>query len=204
MRFRRSAYLGKSSVIGLLAGFAWTAQAAQPSEDVLQKLEAQIQALQDQVRQLREQQAQTQAQQTQQVQLLKDQQLAQQQKLDAQAQAPVGTPEAPHLIESPTHQFGLTSANGENSIALVARLNFDFGNYLNESPDGGSHGVGPGSPGNSLESGVNARRARFGVAGTFAGDWAYRLIYDLGSSADSTTAGVSGGVTSGVENAYFT
>jgi len=110
----------------------------------------------------------------------------------------------PKLVESPTHQFGLASEDGQNSIALLARLNFDGGDYLKVSPDGGAKGAGPGSPGHPLDSGVDARRARLGIGGTFMGDWAYRLIYDFGNSADSVTTGVSGAVTSGVENAYIT
>jgi len=35
-----------------------------------------------------------------------------------------------------------------------------------------------------LNSGVNARRARLGVTGTFAGDWDYNLIFDFGGSTD--------------------
>lgn len=200
MDSKRLTRFGKVSLVALLAGHACGSLAAPPSEEVLQRLEAQIQALQDQVRQLRDAQAQQQTVQARQVQELKDQQAAQEKQIQAQ----VLPDNIPRLVESPTHQFGLASPDGNNSIALVARLFFDVGNYLHESPDGGLRGVGPGSPGNSLESGVNARRARFGVAGVFQGDWAYRLIYDLGSSADSTGAGVSGGVTSGVENAYFT
>ena len=33
-----------------------------------------------------------------------------------------------------------------------------------------------------LNSGVNARRARIGVVGKFAGDWNYSLIFDFGGS----------------------
>jgi phosphate-selective porin OprO/OprP len=66
-----------------------------------------------------------------------------------------------------------------------------------------------------LDSGVNARRARFGVIGTFQSDWVYSLIYDLGGSSDgfsSSTIGCAGatgcriallpgGITSGIQTA---
>lgn len=113
-------------------------------------------------------------------------------------------PSTPRLIESPTHQFGISSPTGENTIAILARIQLDYGNYFRVTPEGGSHGVGPGSPGDPLQSGVNARRARFGIGGVVMTDWAYRLIYDFGASSDSTTSGVSGGVMSGVENAFLT
>ena len=160
--------------------------AIQKLSKAIERLEAQHQAelkqLEDQINQLKAQQAQTEKQ--------------------VQAQAP--GPTTPRLIESPTHQFGMTSPDGQNSIAILARLHFDAGDYIDTHPEGGAKGVGPGSAGHPLDSGVDARRARLGIGGTFLGDWAYRLIYDFGSSADSVTTGVSGAVTSGVENAYVT
>jgi phosphate-selective porin OprO/OprP len=106
-------------------------------------------------------------------------------------QAQSASPELPKLIESPTHQFGLSSADGANSIAVIARFQLDAADYVK-------------SPTTPLDSGVNARRARLGIGGTFMNDWSYRLIYDFGSSADSLTPGVAGAPTSGVENAYLT
>lgn len=116
------------------------------------------------------------------------------------------SPNYPKLIESPTHQFGLSSANGANTIAILARLQLDAGDYLNVVPQGGlAKGAGPGSTaGGPLDGGVNARRARLGIGGTFQNDWAYRLIFEFGGSSDSSTTGVSGASTSNVENAYIT
>ncbi|OIQ88083.1 porin O precursor [mine drainage metagenome] len=114
--------------------------------------------------------------------------------------APAPAPTAPTLVESPTHQFGISSPDGQTSIALIARLHFDAGDYLHVTPTGGARGAGPGS----LNSGVNARRARLGLGGTFEGDWAYRLIYEFGGSSDSLTPGAAGADASGVENAYIT
>ncbi len=58
-----------------------------------------------------------------------------------------------------------------------------------------------GAPAN-LDNGVNARRARIGVLGTFMGDWNYALIYDFGGSSDGLPP-VSGAPASGLENAYL-
>ena len=152
------------------------------ADDQIRRLEDSIQRLRDEVEQLKAKQAET--------------------EKEVQAQAP--SPTAPRLIESPTHQFGMVSPSGENSIAILARLQFDAADYIRTQPEGGTSGVGPGSAGHGLDSGVDARRARLGIGGTFFGDWAYRLIYDFGNSSDSVTTGVSGAVTSGVENAYVT
>ncbi|HIJ37479.1 MAG TPA: porin [Rhodospirillaceae bacterium] len=191
LRSRLSVSVPLALALGALGSAAGPAFAAdegqlQRLESALNRLEAQHQAelkkLQDEIAELKAQQAQT----TQQLQ---------------QQQPP---PNSPKLVESPTHQFGLSSNDGQNSVAILARLHFDAGSYLNTEPDGGTKAVGPGIPGKPLNSGIDARRARLGIGGTFLGDWAYRLIYDFGNSADSLTPGVSGGVTSGVENAYLT
>ena len=69
----------------------------------------------------------------------------------------------------------------------------------------------------NLDSGINARRARIGVIGTFMVDWVYSLIYDMGGSSDgfsSSTIGCAGatgsriallpgGITSGIQTAYL-
>ena len=73
----------------------------------------------------------------------------------------------------------------------------------------------------NLDSGINARRARIGVIGTFMADWVYSLIYDMGGSSDgfgnsatgcvvsgagSATCRIGllpGGITSGIQTAYL-
>lgn len=212
---RRVGLLARASILALIvAGAASAAQAAATDADVkrleeeIKRLElqheAEIHALQAQIEQLKSQQAA----QTPQIEQLKAQQAAQAPKIDklaAQQAAQPASPTGTTLIESPTHQFGMTSANGANSVAIIARLQVDGGDYLHVAPQGGAKGAGPGSsPTSELDSGVNARRARLGIGGTFMTDWAYRLIYDFGASSDSVTTGVSGAATSGVENAYFT
>jgi phosphate-selective porin OprO/OprP len=61
---------------------------------------------------------------------------------------------------------------------LTGRLQFDVGDYLDYRPGSRFATV------QNLNSGANARRARLGVVGRFAGDWDFTLIYDLGGSAD--------------------
>jgi phosphate-selective porin OprO/OprP len=88
---------------------------------------------------------------------------------------------------------GWTSADGQNSIALTGRLHFDVGDYLSVSKF--SSAASPST--NSLQSGVNARRARIGVLGKVAGDWNYALIADFGGTSDATSAS-----SSIIENAF--
>src|SRR5215470_17891693 len=103
----------------------------------------------------------------------------------------------------------ICTPDGLNCVAITSRLHFDVGGY-DYSPNT-SHT----SP-LHLDDGVNARRARIGVLGTFMGDWNYALIYDFGGSSDgfTSTAGLAscsgckigllpGGIASGIENAYL-
>ncbi len=185
-RSRRVKYMATALCLAAFQGL-WPAP-ARADESEIQRLENEIQQLQaEHEREIKTLQAEI------------EQVKAQEQKLEP-------PPNAPRLIESPTHQFGLSSANGENSIAILARLQIDTADYFSDKPEGGTRvGAGPGSLATpQLDSGINARRARLGIGGTIMSDWAYRLIYDLGGSADSVTTGVSGAVTSGVENAYVT
>ena len=111
-----------------------------------------------------------------------------------------------------------------NCIALTSRLHFDVGGYdyrPNARFDVHNPTIDWTVPQN-LDSGVNARRARIGVIGTFQADWVYSLIYDLGGSSDGfgssitgcalsgTAAGTScrvglltGGIASGIQTAYL-
>ncbi|HZC17463.1 MAG TPA: porin [Caulobacteraceae bacterium] len=90
----------------------------------------------------------------------------------------------PRIIQNETHRFALQSADGQYSIGLTGDVQFDSGAYLNFHPD--SRFVGP----QELSNGINARRARIGVAGTAAGNWAYALVYDFGNSSDQTPRGI--------------
>src|SRR5215469_11261000 len=103
----------------------------------------------------------------------------------------------PHVVQTPGNRFGIESADGQNSIYLTGRLHFDMGDYMDYHPDSKSAAV------QNLNSGVNARRARLGVTGKFAGDWAYTLIYDFGGTTD-TGPGGAGTTTGGIQSALIT
>jgi phosphate-selective porin OprO and OprP len=90
----------------------------------------------------------------------------------------------PRIVQSSTHSFSVQSADGRYSIGIFGLLQFDAGDYLGFHPD--SPYVGP----QQLSNGVNARRARFGIAGVVASDWAYAFVYDAGNSSDATSKGL--------------
>jgi phosphate-selective porin OprO/OprP len=101
---------------------------------------------------------------------------------------------------SPSFRPSICSSDGLNCIAITSRLHFDMGGYH----------YTPNTPFTSvrqLDDGVNARRARIGVLGTFMGDWNYALIYDFGGSSDgfggTAPGSLPGGGRSGIENAYL-
>jgi len=84
----------------------------------------------------------------------------------------------PKAVQTSGNRFGIESADGKNSIYLTGRLHLDVGDYVDYHPDSPFASV------QDLHSGVNARRARIGVTGKFAGDWEYALIADFGGSTD--------------------
>jgi phosphate-selective porin OprO and OprP len=100
-------------------------------------------------------------------------------------------------VQKPNNEFGLESADGQNSIFLTGRLHFDVGDYVNYSPASKFASV------QDLHSGENARRARLGVTGNFLGDWQYTLIYDFGGSSDEGPGG-AGTTTGGIQTAELT
>ena len=112
----------------------------------------------------------------------------------AQTAAQPATQHGPHDAQTAGNRFGIESADGQNSIYLTGRLHFDMGDYLDYHPDSRYASV------QDLNSGVNARRARLGVTGKFAGDWAYSLIYDFGGSTDNAP----GAAGSGIQTALIT
>jgi phosphate-selective porin OprO and OprP len=177
--------------LGVATGALLLAASPSRADD---QMNSQIQALQQQIRQMQ-----------QQLQLL------QTQVNQTQAQAPPqGAPaNAPRVTESATHRFGLSSADGQNTIELTGRLHIDTGDYLN-------YKQGFNDIDGSLGSGINARRARIGVDGKFLGDFTYALIYDFGGNSDSLNANnafassnstkftpTASTALSGVENAFI-
>jgi phosphate-selective porin OprO/OprP len=103
------------------------------------------------------------------------------------------------VLTMPNNRPTFCTADGQNCVSITSRLHLDVG--------GSDYRANTGNGTQGLDSGVNARRARIGVLGKFAGDWNYALIYDFGGSSDgfggSAAGGLSGGGTSGIENAYL-
>lgn len=182
---------GGAALFGLLAAApsAW-AQSA-PAASQLNALQQQIQLLQQQLQSLQSQvtatQAQTKATAAAQVQA----------QSQAAAQKTAAAAPGPKVTETAIHRFGLSSADGRNTIQLTGRVQFDAGDYANYQP--ASKATSP----QDLSSGVNARRARLGVVGKFDEDWGYGLIYDFGGSSDTLTSTNSGAPTSALQNAYL-
>jgi phosphate-selective porin OprO/OprP len=91
----------------------------------------------------------------------------------------------PRIVQSATNRFSIQSPDGDYSIGLYGMVQFDTGAYADLRPE--SPFVGP----QTLSNGVNARRARIGVAGTVARDWGYAFVYDAGNSSDATPRGLT-------------
>jgi phosphate-selective porin OprO/OprP len=88
---------------------------------------------------------------------------------------------------SPENRPSICTTDNLNCIGLAALLQIDAGGYRYRP---NSAATVP----QRLDSGLNARRARLGVAGTFLGDWNYALIYDFGGSSDGFGGTASGGI----------
>ena len=89
----------------------------------------------------------------------------------------------PRVVQNAARRFELQSGDGKYSIGLTGDVQFDSGVYWFH-PD--SRAVGP----QQLSNGVNARRARIGVTGEAAGNFAFALVYDAGNSSDQTASGI--------------
>ena len=108
------------------------------------------------------------------------------------------------VVTMPNNRPTICTADGQNCVAITGQLQLDAGGY-NYRPN--TAATAP----QRLDDGVNARRARIGVVGKFAGDWNYALIYDFAGSSDGfggtasaggTTVGfLPGGGLSGIESA---
>ena len=126
----------------------------------------------------------------------------------ADASVPVKVPPPPPeaIVKMPNNRPTICTADEQNCIAITSRLHLDGGGY-NYSPN--TTNTKP----QSLDDGVNARRARIGVIGKFLGDWEYALIYDFAGSSDGFASTASAGGTAvgflpgggltGIENAYL-
>jgi len=102
--------------------------------------------------------------------------------------------QGPTLTMSKNNRPRFSSADGQNYIELTSIFNFDVGGY-NYRPASSATRV------QDLHNGVNARRARIGVAGQFLGDWKYDFQYDLANFDDGLTG--TGSIKSGIRSAFI-
>ncbi|HSZ95992.1 MAG TPA: hypothetical protein VK767_06740, partial [Bradyrhizobium sp.] len=80
---------------------------------------------------------------------------------------PPATPAKVLMTYDRGYHFGFSDATGENTVELFGRLQLDTGGYTNYNP-------GPETlDRKGLSDGVDLRRARIGVIGTFMSDWHY-------------------------------
>jgi phosphate-selective porin OprO and OprP len=220
---RVRAFAGHASSILVAASFTLPATTGVRAEDAaaLQRLEAKMQelearheseikTLQAEIRRLRKEKPATAAATTRQP--------ATQQAAVAPASSilppglpPPATPAKVLMTYDRGYHFGFSDATGDNTVELFGRLQVDTGGYTNYTP-------GPATlDRKGLSDGIDLRRARIGVIGTFMSDWHYAFVYDLGNSADSsninnalanansgTSPTTSNTFLSGVENAFIT
>jgi phosphate-selective porin OprO/OprP len=83
------------------------------------------------------------------------------------------------LVSMKGNRPSVCTADGFNCVGITGRLHFDVGGY-SYSPN-----TAAATP-RTLQGGVNARRARIGLVGTFARDWDFALVFDGGGSQDGT------------------
>lgn len=81
------------------------------------------------------------------------------------------------LVSMKGNRPTICTADGYNCVGITGRLHFDVGGYSYRPNSAAT------TPQN-LQNGVNARRARLGIVGTFARDWDYALVVDGGGSQD--------------------
>jgi phosphate-selective porin OprO/OprP len=158
--------------------------AAQTSPQ-MQALQKQVEALQQQLQSLQSQINHVQA----------ESQAKAQEQAKAAATAPAN---ASRATLSAKNRPGFASADGQNTIELTSRLHLDVADYLHVQPQARGS-----APGQSLTSGVNARRARIGILGKFLGDWNYELTADFGGSSDTSNTANTGAITTQINHAYL-
>ncbi len=161
--------LAAGTIAGTALGVLHPASAAssQATQDAIKAQQAQIDYLKQQLEGMSEKLQQLQAKQ-----------------VEAKATEAKAVP-APKITQNPTSsKFAIESADGQYSVALTGGLQGDVGYYAGF--DAKNKSIGP----QNLNSGFNARRARIGVTGKAAGDFAYTFIYDAGNSSDATPKGI--------------
>ncbi len=128
------------------------------------------------------------------------------------AKGAIMPPPAAATVTMPGNRPTICTADGQNCVSITGRVHFDGGGY-------DYHANSAATTPQRLDDGVNARRARIGIAGKFMSDWNFALIYDFGGSTDGFASTASfgavppaggtavgflpGGALSGLENAYL-
>ncbi|SFL65931.1 phosphate-selective porin OprO and OprP [Bradyrhizobium sp. NFR13] len=165
MSFTTHKILGTLGVIGALtAGPAH----AQSSNDEIAALKAQLRALEKKLDNVQKQ-ANTTQKQTESVK-----------QNFANANAAMHKKAVPFIdatLTMPGNRPTFCTTDGLNCIAITGRLHLDTAAY-SFSPK--SAGTSP----QSVNDGINARRARLGLIGTFNKDWEYGVIVDAGGTTD--------------------
>jgi phosphate-selective porin OprO/OprP len=171
--------LGTVSLATVLAAGSAGAQSAQVSADQIDQLQAQITKLEHEL------------------QGLKAKTTAAEKAYATAAPVTKAAGPAPTAVVkmSPGNRPSICTPDNLNCIAITSRLHLDVGGYW-------YHPNTAATVPQNLDNGINARRARIGVLGTFMGDWNYGLVYDFGGSSDGLPP-VSGAPISGIENAFI-
>jgi phosphate-selective porin OprO and OprP len=167
------------SVAAVLAAGSANAQSSAVSAESFEQMKAQVKALEREVQALKGKGATAEKAPARAI-------------LATKAPAP---PPAAIAKMSPNNRPSICTADNLNCIALTTRLHFDVGEYRYRPHTALTVPQ-------FLDNGVNARRARIGVAGTFMGDWNYALAFEFGASADGLPP-VSGAPATGIHDAFL-
>jgi phosphate-selective porin OprO/OprP len=161
----RKTLTAAASMFALLAASAVQAQEA-PSREQLAAMQAKLDALQRQVEQLR---GQVKTQEQRSAAVAAD---------VVAAKGPAKkAPPGPLAVMTSGNRPGICTYDKFNCVYITSRLHFDVGAY-NFRPS--SLLTTPQNPHN----GVNARRARIGLIGTFMRDWQYTIVGEFGGTQD--------------------
>ena len=185
---KRAVSAGGISTLALtLALTAFGAPGQAQAAPSVAKLEAQIQELQQELDELKAAQTAQAAQPAPAVTAVQQQEQAEIDAIVANQVAVSKKSSATPKVTYKGGKFALSSADGENTIALTGRIHIDAGDYFNVSPASKT------SPVQNFSNGINARRARLGVTGKLGGVWGYTFVYDFGNSSDATLVEASSG-----------
>ncbi|QUS40418.1 porin [Tardiphaga alba] len=157
------------STVAVLGALAVSSQAhAQATQDDVAALKAQLRALEKKLDSVQKQANTTQKQQ------------AAAQANWANANAAMHKKAVPFVdarLTMPGNRPTFCTGDGMNCVAITGRIHFDAGAYSFSPKSGDTRPT-------SVNDGINARRARLGLIGTYNKDWEYGLIIDAGGTTD--------------------